>query len=430
MKSVLYTILLLISSMSINAQIDRSKEPKSGITPEINLPESKIWKLDNGLTIIVVENNKLPTVNFSIKFDYDPILEGDKAGMMDIFGSMMSAGTKSKDKEKLHESIELLGANFYSAANTLSISTLKKNYTSAFNILTDILLNPAFDKDEFNKEVKHSILGLKSTEKNAKAISSRVRYPILYGNKHPYGEISTPKTIGNIKLDDINYIYSTYYKPNIAYLVVNGDITVEEVKKLVKQDLSSWKSSDIPTNKYDNPNNSNKTEIDFINIDAATQSIISIVNLENLNPTDKDYFAAKAGNSILGGSATARLFMNLREDKAYTYGAYSSIGSGKLTSYFYAGASVRNEVTDSAVVEMIYEINKIRKHNVTNEELDKQKNSILGSFAMSLESPSTIANFYLNEQILKLPEGYYANYLKQVNKVTPEDINLAMEKYI
>ncbi|MCK5907518.1 MAG: insulinase family protein, partial [Flavobacteriales bacterium] len=132
----------------------------------------------------------------------------------------------------------------------------------------------------------------------------------------------------------------------------------------------------------------------------------------------------------LGGSATARLFMNLREDKAYTYGAYSSMGSGKLTSKFYAGASVRNEVTDSAVVQFIYEINKIRNEEVTAEELNKQKNSLFGSFAMSLESPSTIARFYLNEQILGLPEGYYANYLKEVNKVEPSDVNKALNKYI
>jgi len=430
MKKIFSIAFILLMSLGINAQIDRSKAPKSGDAPEIKLPEAKIWKTKNGLTVIVVENHKLPTVNFSIKFDYDPILEGTKAGETSIFGSMMSAGTTSRTKEELNESIEILGARLSTSASSISVSTLKKNYKKAFEIFTDVVLNPSFPQEEFDKEVKQTLTGLEASEKDNKTISNRVKSAILYGNNHPFGEVITPETVKNITLDDTKNLYSTYFKPNIAYLVVNGDITKREVKKLIKTHLKKWKSGNVPSHKYDNPKNVSKTEINFVNIDAATQSIISVVNLENLKSSSADYFAAKAGTTILGGSATARLFMNLREDKAYTYGAYSGLGSGRLTSKFNAGASVRNEVTDSAVVQFIYEINKIRNEEVSIDELDKQKNSLFGSFAMSLESPSTIASFYLNEQILGLPKGYYSNYLKQVNKVTIADVKLAMNKYI
>ena len=417
-------------SLGINAQIDRSHAPKSGNAPEIKLPDADIWKLKNGLTVIVVENHKLPTVNFSLRFDYNPILEGDKAGETSIFGEMMSAGTKNRTKEELFESIEMLGAGLGTSAKSINVSTLKKNYKEAFEIFADVLLNPSFPQAEFDKTIKQSLTALEASEKDNKAISGRVKSAILYGSNHPYGEVVTPETVKNIKLEDTKNLYATYFKPNIAYLVVNGDITKKEVKKLIKAHLKNWKSGDVPTHEYDEPKNVDKTEIDFINVDAATQSIISVVNLENLKSSSPDFFAARAGNSILGSSGTARLFMNLREDKAYTYGAYSSLGSGRLTSNFYAGASVRNEVTDSAVVQFIYEINKIRNEEVTAEELDKQKNSLFGTFAMTLESPSTIANFYLNEQILGLPEGYYSNYLKEVNKVTIADVQKAMNKYV
>ena len=430
MKKIFSIAFILLMSSGINAQIDRSQQPKSGDAPEIKLPEAKIWETKNGLTVIVVENHKLPTVNFSMKFDYDPILEGKKTGETSVFGAMMGAGTTTRNKEDLNESIEILGARLNTSASSVGVSTLKKNYKEAFEIFADVILNPSFPQEEFDKEIKQTLTGLEANEKDNKAVSKRVQDAILYGSNHPYGEVTTPETVKNIKLEDTKNIYATYFKPNIAYLVVNGDISKKEVKKLVKTYFKKWESGEVPTHKYNEPKNPTKTEINFVNMDAATQSIISIVNLENLESSSPDYFAARAGNTILGGSATARLFMNLREDKAYTYGAYSSLGSGKLTSKFYAGASVRNEVTDSAVVQFIYEINKIRNEEVTVEELNKQKNSLFGSFAMSLESPSTIARFYLNEQILGLPEGYYANYLKEVNKVQPSDVNKALNKYV
>lgn len=417
-------------SLGINAQIDRSTQPKSGEAPEIKLPEAKIWETKNGLTVIVVENHKLPTVNFSIKFDYDPIFEGEKAGKTSIFGSMMGAGTSTRTKEQLYENIEILGAGLNTSATGVGVSTLKKNYKKAFEIFADVILNPSFPQEEFDKEIKQTLTGLEANEKDSQAVSRRVQDVIMYGSNHPYGEVTTPETIKNITLEDTKSLYSTYFKPNIAFLVVNGDITKKEVKKLVKAHFKNWESKEVPTHKYEEPKNPTKTEIDFVNMDAATQSIISVVNLENLKPNNSDFFAARAGESILGGSATARLFMNLREDKAYTYGAYSSIGSDKIIANFYAGASVRNEVTDSAVVQFMYEINKIRNEEVTAEELNKQKNSLFGSFARTLESPSTIARFYLNEQILGLPKGYYANYLKEVNKVQPSDVKAALNKYV
>jgi len=417
-------------SLGINAQIDRSHAPKSGDAPEIKLPKAKIWKEKSGLTVIVVENHKLPTVSFNLRFDYGPILEGNVAGQAGIFGSLMGAGTTNRTKEKLYESVESMGGVLSTSSKGISMSTLKKNYTEAFDIFADVLLHPSFPKAEFDKNIKQTLTALESSKKDSKAIARRVQNVLLYGSNHPYGEIATPETIKNITLESTKKLYSTYFKPNVAYLVVNGDITKREVKKLVKKYLKDWKPGDVPTHKYETPKNPAKTEIDFVNVDAATQSIISIVNLENLKPSNPDFFAAKAGDAILGGGGTARLFMNLREDKGYTYGAYSSLGSDRIIGKFYAGASVRNEVTDSAVVQFIYEINKIRNEEVTNEELEMQKNSVFGDFARSLESPSTIARLYLNQIIENLPNDYYANYLIGVNKVTPSDVKPAMQKYV
>lgn len=429
-KKILYIAIISLFSIGLNAQIDRSKAPKSGEAPEINLPEANIWTLQNGLKVILVENNKLPTVRFKLYFDYGRILEGEKAGFLSIMGEMMSAGTKKMRKEKLHESIELLGAYLNTSSNSISVSTLKKNYEKAFSIMSDVLLEPSFPEKEFKKEIILTISGLEANEKNTNYIARRLKNVMLYGKDHPYGEIVTPETVNNITLDDVKDFYYTHFKPNIAYLVINGDISKDEVDALLSKHLLNWKSEDVYIKEYDNPKNPSETEIDFINVDAATQANICIANLESLKRTDSDYFAAKVGSGILGGSATARLFMNLREDKAYTYGSYCSLGSDRYISSFSATASVRNNVVDSAIVEIFKEIRKIRDNNVTKEELKRQKNSFFGSFAMSLESPSTIANFYLNEQIYNLPKGYYANYLKHTNKVKAKDVKAVMRKHL
>ncbi|MEN8137492.1 MAG: pitrilysin family protein [Bacteroidota bacterium] len=430
MKKIISLIIITFISFGINAQIDRSTEPKSGPAPEINLPKAEMWQLKNGLKVILVENHKLPTVSYTLHFDYDPILEGEKAGETMIFGSMMSSGTTNKSKEELFEEVETMGATLSTSRNGINVSTLKKNYIQAFEIMSDVLFNPSFPQEEFDKEIKQTLTGLEANEKDNKAVMGNVKNAVLFGLDHPYGEVMTPETAKNITLDDVKNLYNTYFKPNIAYLVVNGDIKKKELKKLVKKHLKNWKSGEVPSHIYELPQNPEKTEINFVNMDAATQSIISIVNLEELKKTNQDYFAASAGNTILGGGMTGRLFSNIREDKGWTYGAYSSLGNDKIIANFYAGASVRNSVTDSAIVEFFNEINKIQQETVNEDELTQQKNMMFGSFARTLESPATIAGFYLSEQKDNLPEGYYANYLKKVNEVTTEDVKAAMNHYL
>jgi zinc protease len=226
-----------------------------------------------------------------------------------------------------------------------------------------------------------------------------------------------------------NRIMDTYFSPNNAYLVIVGDTNLEEVKPLVTKHFGNWKKNELPSFTLPQPKNVGGTEVNFLDMPNAVQSEVAVVNTLNLRKGDKDYFPAIIANQILGGGGEGRLFLNLREDKGYTYGAYSRTGDDKYVSTFVASASVRNAVTDSAVVAFLDEIYRIRDEKVSQEELEDAIAKYVGNFVMALEQPTTIARYALTVETEDLPKDYYQNYLKNINAVTAEDIQRVAKKY-
>jgi hypothetical protein len=251
-----------------------------------------------------------------------------------------------------------------------------------------------------------------------------------YGADHPYGELDSKETYEAITVDDIRQYYSTYMRPSIAYLTIVGDITKKDAKKLAKKYFGKWDGGNVPTHSYEVPQPADATEIALVDRPSSVQSVIQVTHPINLTPGHPDVIPVRVMNQILGGGFSSRIMQNLREDKAYTYGARSSISNDELVGNFNASASVRNEVTDSAVVEFMNELNGIRNAMVTDAELAAAKASIVGSFARSLESPQTVAAFAQNIIEYNLPEDYYATYLQKVNAVTKADIMRVAKQYV
>lgn len=430
MKIKIYSIIaFLLVSFSISAQVDRSKMPESGEAPKINLGTPKKFKLSNGLQVLVVENNKLPRVSVTLSIDNPPFSLGDKKGVEGFVGGMLGTGTSSISKEKFDEEVDYLGANISFGAESAFASSLSKYFPRVLELMADAALNPVFTQEEFDKQMKQSLDGIKSNANSVTAIASRVANVLTYGKNHPYGEFVSEETLKNIKLEDVKNLYERTFKPNNAYLVVIGDVKYKEVKKQVKSLFGNWKKGDLRFPSMPEVPQLNRTEINFINMPNAVQSEVALINTVNLKMSDPDYFAALLANQILGGGGTGRLYMNLREDKGYTYGAYSGIGASRYVSRFRAAASVRNMVTDSAVVEAMREINTIRYKVADQKELDIAKAGYVGSFVRALERPSTIANYALNILRNNLPEDYYENYLKNIKAVTLDDVQNAAIKY-
>ena len=424
-KQISYIAAAFLFTGMLSAQkIDLNAMPKAGPVPTINIAKPKTFQLKNGLTVMVVENNKLPRVNVTLSIDRPPFYEGNVSGVSSIMANQIGKGTTTISKEDFNKKVDFLGATLnFSSAGAFG-NTLSKYFPEVLGLMADAISNPKFDVKEINDDKERTLEGLKADEKNTSSIASKVSHALTYGKNTSRGEFETIETVNKISLADVQNTYNKYYAPDNAYLVIVGDVKFNEVKNLVEKSFSNWKKSNTQFSALEPVSNVAKTEINVIDVPSAVQSVVSVGNVNTLKMSDANYFPATIANYILGGGGEARLFMNLREKNGYTYGAYSSMSASKYSPEFTANASVRNEVTDKSVQEFMNELNAIS--TVKPEELANAKEKMKGSFIMSLEKPETIARFALNQKVQNLPDDFYSNYLKSIDKVTSADVSKAV----
>lgn len=431
MKNKVLVIMLILFAATISfAQLDRSKRPQPGAAPEVKIGNADSFVLPNGLKVFVVENHKLPEVTFSLIIDIDPIVEGKNAGYISTAGQLLRTGTKSRSKDKLDQEIDFLGASLSTSSSGVFASGLSKFTDKIMAIMSDVILNPDFKQEELEKIRKQTLSGLAYQKDEPDAISHRVSSSVMYGKEHPYGEFETEESVKSITLDMCKKYHETFFRPNVAYLAIVGDINKAKAKSLVEKYLGKWQKKDVAKNTYQTPKAPVVNKVELVDRVNSVQSVISVCYPVELPLGSEDAIKAKVANLILGGSATGRLFMNLRESKAYTYGAYSSLNPDKFIGSFSASAKVRNSVTDSALTEIFNEMKKIRNEKVSDKELENAKNYLSGNFIRSLEQPATVANFAINIARYNLPKDYYKNYLKNLSAVTADDIQAMAKKYI
>lgn len=428
MKKTIIVLSSLFLTVIMQAQ-DRT-QPKPGPAPVLNIKKPTSFTLPNGLKVLVVENNKLPRVSFSLTIDNTPYAEGDKKGVADLTSSLIGNGSTKTSKDAFNEEIDFLGASINFFASGASASGLSKHSKRILELMAEGALMPNFTQEEFDKERDKLIEGLKTQEKSVTAVAGRVEGVLAYGKNHPAGEYLSEETIKNVSLADVKDNYRTYFVPQNAYLVVVGDVKTKEVKKNVEKLFGSWVKAMAPNLTYSNPTNVQYSQINFVDMPNAVQSEITILNTVNLKMSDPDFFPVILANQVYGGDFNSYLNMNLREAHGWTYGARSSVGFDKnMYSVFKANTQVRNAVTDSAVVEALNELKKIRTEKVSEEVLNSVKAGYVGRFVMQVEKPATVARYALNIETEGLPADFYENYIKNINAVTPDDIMRVANKY-
>ncbi len=420
------------ATTAVNNSLEwRAKAPGAGPAREIKLGDYTSFDLENGLKVIVVENHKIPRVSYQLSLNNDPIIEGDQVGYVSMAGNLMSTGTKTKSKAEIDQAIDFIGASLNTSGGGVFGSSLKKHSKKLLDIMTDVLYNPSFPKEEFDKMKTQTLSGLANVKTNPDAMVGNVASVLNYGKDHPYGEIQNESHVKNMTLEKCKSYYKDYFKPNNAYLVIVGDVTPDEARADVEKYFGDWKAGALPNQGRKNKLAPQGRNVAFANKDGAVQSVIRITYPIDLKPGADDLIKARVMNNILGGGIfSGRLMQNLREDKAYTYGARSSMSSDELKGNFRAYASVRNAVTDSSITEFLYEMTRLRDEPVSAEDLQLVKNSMAGSFARSLESPQTIARFARNTYKFNLPKDYYQTYLQRLEAVTIADVSAMAQKYI
>lgn len=429
MKKIFITLTTACLLQTVYAQVDRTRQPAPGPAPVISIKDPVTYKLPNGITLLVVEDHKLPQVSASFYVDAGPITEGKKAGVVSLMGQMLNEGTTVLTKAQFDEAVDKLGADVNLSSSGGGVNALTRYFPEAFALMSQAIQKPAFNNEAFEKLRSQTLTGIKSNERNVKAVSGQVVKALLFGKKSPMGEFTTEETVKGLTLADIKAAYAKYITPSRSYLTIIGDIKPADAKKMVDKAFLTWKGAPLTLPILANVANPVKTEIDVVDMPNAVQSEITVTNLINLKMGDPDIFAARLANVILGGGSEAYLFKSLREKRGFTYGAYSTTGVGRFQTSFAATAAVRTAKTDSAITEFITQINRIKNESVTAEDLKNAKALYNGSFALGMEDASTTASYARNVLINGLPKDYYRTYLQKINAVTIADIQRVAKKY-
>jgi predicted Zn-dependent peptidase len=422
MKKYIYSVLLCLPFFSMAQTLDRTKSPAPGKAPLIQVASPVKFTLANGLQVFVVKNTKLPKVTATLALDVDGFKEGDKAGLADMSGQLLQRGTTTKSKAELDEAVEFLGGSMSTSSQYATVSSLKNNFPKLMELMSEVILRPALSSDELEKVRKQTISGIESSKDDADAISNNVMKKLVYGANHAFGEITTIKTVNAVKVEDVKNFIKTYWIPNNAYLIFVGDIDPANAKALAEKNFGTWAKGTFTQPVYEKPAIPATTYVAIIDRPASVQSVVTIATTVNLTKGSPNDIPSNVMNNILGGGFSGRLFANLREKHAFTYGAYSSISPSKQIGMFSAEASVRNEKTDSSIQEILNELNIIRNTKVGDTELSRMKNYLAGGFARSLESPNTIANFALSIAVNNLPADYYQKYLTNLAAVDAQKV--------
>jgi zinc protease len=430
-KQLIFLMVLFLTGITAIAQIDRSVIPNSGPTPEINLGKPYTFELKNGLQVLVVTDKKLPTISMNLDLNNPPIFEGDKAGVQSLTGSLIGKGSTETSKEEFNEKVDFLGANIFVGVGGGFAGGLSKYTNEIFDLFAEAAFKPNFTQKELDFEKSQAIEGLKAGENSAAAIADKVRGALVYGKDHPAGEFSTEETLNSVTLEDVKKFYADYFKPSKGYLVITGDIEKKEAKKLVKKYFGDWEKGTAPDPVLSELSDVSETQINLIDVPNAVQTELAVLSLSELKMSDPDYYAVLVANYVFGGSFGSYLNMNLREENGYTYGARSNIGTGRnYKGTFSASAKVRNEVTDSAVVETFKELNRIRDEYVEDEMLATAKAKYLGNFIMQSEDKAVVASRAITIEKNELDKDFYKNFIANIDKVTKEDVKRVANKYL
>lgn len=391
--------------------------------------------LDNGLTVLHSEKHNLPIVMVTMIVKAGPMDEPkEKSGLANLVAELLDEGTKSRKSTEISEEVEFIGASLGASAGgdytTVILAVLKKDIEKGFELFSDIILNPMFPQEELNRKRELIKGSLRQREEDPSFLAGRAFNKEVFG-EHPYGRLveGSFETLSAITREDLIKFHSTYFIPNNSILSVVGDLTPDELNSLIKKYLSTWKLSEM-TEKRINPMSEEKVR-KVIKIDKdITQANIILGHL-GISRDNPDYYAVSVMNYILGGGGfSSRLMQKIRDDMGIAYDVHSFFAAGKEKGAFQACVQTKNETADTAIEEILKQIDRIRKEKVSDEELADAKAYLTGSFPRRLDTNRRIADFLATVEFYNLGIDYAEKYPSYINAVTKEDVLRIAKKYL
>lgn len=414
------------------SKFDRSKRPEAGASPLVPVPEVYQATLKNGIKLIGTKSSEIPTVAMVLTINGGHKLEAtmpDKSGLAEITAAMLNESTKNYSAEAISKELEKLGSSIDVSADdnstSISMRSLTKNLDATLRLFEEILKRPLFSEADFNRVKKQQLESVKALTKQPVSIANNVYRRLLYGDENIYSVPSSgiEETVANITLDDVKNFYQNYYSPKVSELVIVGDIDQKSIMPKLSF-LETWTGKEVKIPSLKMPADKLKTKIYLVDKEKAPQSEIRIGYLTDMkyDATGK-YYQNYLMNYNLGGAVNSRINLNLREDKGYTYGAWSYFSSGDDPGPFTASAGVRTNVTDSAVFEFMKEIITYADKGINAEELTFMKNSIGQRESRSYEAPWQKTSFLRRIIHYNLPTDYVKKQNDIIKGMTVDRIN-------
>jgi zinc protease len=417
------------------SNFDRSIEPSQGIAPALNIPTSWTANLSNGMKVYGIEQNEVPTVNFSLVIEGGHLLDDkNKNGVANLMTDIMMEGTANKTPLQLEEEIELLGAsiNMYTTNESIVIrgNTLTRNFDKTMKLIEEILLEPRWDEEEFALIKTKTINQIKRSQANPNVVASNVYNKLLYGEDHifSYPTTGTEESVEAITINDLKDFYVKNFSPSISVFHVVGKINKENALKNLKGLEEKWAAKDVSIPSYPVANNRDKSSLYFVDIPNAKQSVINIGYIA-LPRTDKDFYPAEVMNYKLGGSFSGNVNLILREEKGYTYGARTGFSGTKIPGTFTASSSVRTNTTGESVQIFKDQIAKY-KNGISDEDLEFTKNALVKSNARRFETQFNLLGMLQEMSSYDLPANYIAGEEQIIKGMTLEQHKALANKYL
>lgn len=416
--------------------LDRTKPPTADAPKDVNFPDFFEKKLDNGITLIVIENYKIPAVTVRLVFkDAGSFYDIDKPGLSSLTSELLPKGTERRTATQIAEEVDYLGASINSGSDWdgsyITLTTLRKHMDAAIEVLSDVVINPSFLNDEIERIKDQRISYILQGKDEPSILSDKMFNKIVFKNTPYENPIDgTEKSVKNINKVDLENHYLTHFTPDKLIIAFVGAITPDEATEIVTAKFHKWrvKKSDYNTLQPDYCF-ANYKKICIVNKTDAVQSNIRIGHL-GLKRNNPDFLGVSVLNMILGGFFGSRINLNLREKHGFTYGARSYFNARLHQGEFSVETDVRNEVTLQAIQEIENEISNLVTEYTSDDELTGVKNYMTGIFPLQLETANAIASRVINIKLYDLPYNFYNTYVSNIIKCTTEDIKTLAKKYL
>jgi zinc protease len=410
-------------------------EPDQGPAPSLNIPATWTADLDNGMKVYGIEQYEIPTVNFSLTIEGGHLLDDiNKNGVANLMTDIMMEGTASKTPLELEEEIEMLGAtiSMYTTSESIVIrgNTLSRNFDRTIDLMEEILLEPRWDEEEFDRIKISTINEIKRSDANPDYVARRVHNKILYGDNHifSYPIRGTVSSVEEITIDDLKEFYKKNFSPSVSSFHIVGSINKDNSLNSLKDLADRWEAKEVTIPNYPIPEDRDKASLYFVDIPNSKQSVINIGYI-SMPRTDPDFYPAEVMNYKLGGSFAGNVNLILREEKGYTYSARTGFSGSKIPGTFRASSSVRTNTTGESVQIFKDEIMKY-KEGISEADLKFTKNALIKSNARRFETQSSLLGMLQEISTYDLPANYIENEEKIINEMTLEQHRQLASKYL